>query len=95
MPSLSELVAQFEADAACIPHRVAYGTACSRTRSRQLHLIERLVSAVMQTTAVRIVPGHGGTLLMRLPDHMPAGAYWTEEEQEAVQAGVFQWMGRL
>ena len=88
MPSLSELVAQFESDAANVPHRVGYADACARTRSRQLHLVERLTAAVLQTPGVRILAGQGGSLQMRLPDRLPAGAYWTEQELQAVQPGV-------
>ena len=94
MPSVTDFVAQFEADITTVPHRTPYAEAVPRTRSRQLVLVARLAACVLQAPGLTVTPGPAGHLLLRLPTCVPPGVMWTAEELHAVQLGCCCYKGQ-
>ena len=90
MPSIADLVRQFEEAVMAMPGRVAYGDAGPRTRSRQLRIVERLAACVLQAPALRITANADGQLAIRLPTPSGPGVLWTAEEMEAVHQDCCQ-----
>ena len=90
MPSIADLVRQFEEAVMAMPGRVAYADAGPRTRSRQLRVVESLAACVLQAPALRITTNADGQLAIRLPTPSGPGVLWTAEEMEAVHQDCCQ-----